>query len=94
MVLSPGPPALAQPLGGAAVHKYVIERDLPGGGKLSASELQVISENEDDIRSHAEAGGFPLNRISRIKTIIDPASADRDVEECERPASYCDVAQL
>jgi hypothetical protein len=101
-------PALAQTQGGGAMHKYVIERDLPGAGKLSPSELQAISkksrevlqgmgtkiqwvqsyvtddkiycvylaENETDIRSHAKAGGFPVNRISRIKTMIDPTSAD------------------
>src|SRR5215813_15517460 len=87
--------ALAQSQGGAAMQKYVIERDLPGAGKLSAGELQAISkksrevlqnmgtkiqwvqsyvtddkiycvylaENEADIRSHAKAGGFPVNRI-------------------------------
>lgn len=101
-------PALAQSQGGGAMQKYVIERDLPGAGKLSPSELQAISkksrevlrsmgtkiqwvqsyvtddkiycvylaENEADIRSHAKAGGFPANRISRIKTMIDPTSAD------------------
>ena len=35
-----------------------------------------LAENEADIRSHAKAGGFPANRISRIKTMIDPTSAD------------------
>ena len=35
-----------------------------------------LAENEADIRSHAKAAGFPANRISRIKTIIDPTSAD------------------
>lgn len=35
-----------------------------------------IAENEDDIRKHAAAGGFPVDRISRIKTMIDPTSAD------------------
>lgn len=101
-------PALAQSQGGA-VQKYVVERDLPGAGKLSASELQAISqrsrqvlanmgtriqwiqsyvtddkiycvylaENEADIRSHAKAGGFPANRISRIATMIDPTSGNQ-----------------
>src|SRR5262245_1886971 len=101
-------PVFAQSQGGGAMQKYVIERDLPGAGKLSPSELQAISkksreilqtmgtkiqwvqsyvsddkiycvdlaENEADIRSHAKAGGFPVNRISRIKTLIDPTSAD------------------
>ena len=88
--------------------KYVIERELPGAGKLAPGELRAISqtscnvlnamgptivwqqsyvtddklycvylaESEADIRSHAKAGGFPANRISRIRTMIDPASAD------------------
>jgi Protein of unknown function (DUF4242) len=100
--------AVAQSQGGGAMQKYVIERDLPGAGKLSPSELQAISkksrevlqsmgtkiqwvqsyvtddklycvylaENEGDIRAHAKAGGFPANRISRIKTVIDPTTAD------------------
>jgi Protein of unknown function (DUF4242) len=89
------------------MQKYVIERDLPGAGKLSPSELQAIArksnevlrgmgtkirwvqsyvtedklycvylaDSEADIRSHAEQGGFPANRISPIKTMIDPGSA-------------------
>lgn len=31
--------------------------------------------NEDIIRRHAEMGGFPANRISRIASIIDPSTA-------------------
>ena len=90
------------------MQKYVIERDLPGAGKLSAAEQQAIAqksnevlrdmgpkiqlvqsyvaddtiycvylaEDEADIRAHAKAGGFPANRISRIKTLIDPTSAN------------------
>ena len=90
------------------MQRYVIERDLPGAGKLSASELQAISqksrqvlanmgtkiqwvqsyvtddkiycvylaENEADIRSHAKAGGFPANRVSRIAAMIDPTSGN------------------
>ena len=90
------------------MQKYVIERDVPGAGKLSASDLQAIArksrevlrtmgpkiqwvqsfvtddklycvylaESEADIRSHAQAGGFPVNRISRVKTMIDLTNAD------------------
>ena len=89
------------------LDKYVIERDLPGAGKLSAAELQGIArksngvlatmgpniqwvesyvtgdkiycvyraQSEDAIRKHAEAGGFPANRISRVATVIDPTTA-------------------
>jgi hypothetical protein len=88
--------------------RYVIERDLPGAGKLSPSELHGISqkscnvlhemgptiqwehsyvtedkiycvyiaENEADVRRHAELGGFPANRISRVSSVIDPITAE------------------
>jgi hypothetical protein len=88
--------------------KYVIERDIPGAGKLSAQELKAISQkscgvlqqlgpqiqwvqsyvtgdkvycvyiapNEGMVREHAEKGGFPANRISEVKSIIDPTTAD------------------
>ncbi|MGH9717080.1 MAG: DUF4242 domain-containing protein [Candidatus Acidiferrales bacterium] len=88
--------------------KFVIERDLPGAGKLSAAELQGMSEkscsvlrnlgpqiqwvqsyvtddkiyciyiapNEEMIREHARQGGFPANKISQVRSVIDPASAE------------------
>jgi uncharacterized protein DUF4242 len=88
--------------------KYVIERDLPGAGKLSAKELQAVSQkscgvlrelgpqiqwvqsyvtddkiycvyiapDEDLIRKHAQQGGFPANRISRIRAMIDPTTSE------------------
>ena len=88
--------------------KYVIEREIPGAGKLTAMELQGVSQtscdvlrklgseiqwvhsyvtgdkvycvyiapNEDLIREHARQGGFPANRISEIKTIIDPTTSE------------------
>ena len=36
-----------------------------------------IAENEDQIREHAKRGGFPANRVSAVKTIIDPTTAER-----------------
>jgi len=88
--------------------KYIIERELPGAGKLSAGELKGIAQkscavldklgpkiqwvesyvtgdkiycvyvapNEQLIREHAQQGGFPASRISEIKTIIDPTTAE------------------
>ena len=88
--------------------KYVIERDLPGAGNLSKSDLQGIAQkscgvlrdlgpeitwqhsyvtddkiycvyiapNEQIIRQHAEQGGFPANRISEVKEVIDPTTAE------------------
>jgi cell division inhibitor SulA len=35
-----------------------------------------IAPNEDMIREHAQQGGFPANRISEIKTMIDPTTAE------------------
>lgn len=35
-----------------------------------------IAPNEKMIREHAEKGGFPANRISEIKTVIDPTTAE------------------
>ena len=33
-----------------------------------------IAPNEEMIREHARQGSFPANRISEIKTIIDPTT--------------------
>ena len=35
------------------------------------------AENEDLVREHAKRGGFPANRISEVKAIIDPASSEQ-----------------
>jgi hypothetical protein len=35
-----------------------------------------IAPNEEAIREHARRGGFPANRISEIKTMIDPTTAE------------------
>ena len=36
-----------------------------------------IASNEKVVRQHAEQGGFPANRISEVKSIIDPTTAER-----------------
>ena len=88
--------------------KFVIEREIPGVGKLSTQELQAISQkscgvlrelgpqiqwvqsyvtddklycvyvapNEELVREHARLGGFPANRVSRVRTVIDPTTAE------------------
>ena len=93
---------------GDAVPKYVIERDIPGAGKLSSAELKAISQkscgvlskmgpqiqwlqsyvtgdkiycvyiapNEKTVREHAQQGGFPANRVSEVKAVIDPTTAE------------------
>lgn len=35
-----------------------------------------IAPNEEMIREHAQQGGFPANRISEIKSVIDPTTAE------------------
>lgn len=35
-----------------------------------------IAPNEEMIRQHAQQGGFPANRVSEIKSIIDPTTAE------------------
>jgi hypothetical protein len=88
--------------------KYVIEREMPGAGKLSAGELQAASQtscgvlnrlgpsiqwlhsyvtddkiycvyiapNREMVERHAREGGFPANRISEVRTTIDPTTAE------------------
>jgi hypothetical protein len=35
-----------------------------------------IAPNEEMVREHAKQGGFPANRVSEVKRIIDPTSAE------------------
>jgi hypothetical protein len=88
--------------------KYIIEREIPGAGKLTPEQLQKISQkscgvlknlgpqiqwlqsyvtddkvycvyiapNEAMVREHAKQGGFPANRVSEVKGIIDPTTAE------------------
>ena len=35
-----------------------------------------IAPNEEVVRAHALQGGFPANRISEIKQVIDPTTAE------------------
>lgn len=37
-----------------------------------------IAPNEELIREHAQQGGFPANRISEIKSVIDPTTAETE----------------
>jgi hypothetical protein len=38
-----------------------------------------IAPNEDLIREHARRGGFPADRVSEVKAIIDPTTAEKKV---------------
>ncbi len=35
-----------------------------------------IAPNEKLVKEHAQQGGFPANRISEVKSVIDPTTAE------------------
>ena len=35
-----------------------------------------IAPNADIIREHAKLGGFPANRVSEVREMIDPTTAE------------------
>jgi hypothetical protein len=35
-----------------------------------------VAPNEEMIREHARRGSFPANRISRVRSVIDPTTAE------------------
>ena len=47
------------------VHSYV------SGDKVYCV---YIAPNEEMVREHARKGGFPVNRVSEVKMMIDPTS--------------------
>jgi hypothetical protein len=49
------------------VHSYVT------GDKIYCV---YIAPNEEMVREHAKQGGFPANRVSEVKLVIDPTSAE------------------
>jgi Protein of unknown function (DUF4242) len=36
-----------------------------------------IARDEEIVRQHAQLGGFPANRISEVKCIIDPSTSEQ-----------------
>ncbi len=90
--------------------KYLIERLIPGAGKLSPDELRTISQrscavlsdlgpqiqwvhsyvtdnkiyciyiapNEEMVQEHARRGGFPANHVVKVRTLIEPVTAEAD----------------
>ena len=95
------------------MNTYVIEREIPNAGNLTAAELQGIAqkscsvlkelgpdiewvqsyvtdnkifciykaENEAILRTHAMKGGFPINSVHLLSTIISPATATAALAE-------------
>jgi len=35
-----------------------------------------IAPNEEMVREHAKCGGFPVTRISKVSSVIDPITAE------------------
>ena len=35
-----------------------------------------IAPDEETVREHATKGGFPANRVSRLRAMIDPTTAE------------------
>jgi len=35
-----------------------------------------IAPDEAAVRTHAQKGGFPANKVSRVRTMIDPTTAE------------------
>jgi hypothetical protein len=88
--------------------KFVIEREMPGAGKMSPEELRqaamkavevlkdlgphiqwlhsyvtddklyclFLAPDEDTIREHARRTGFPANRISAVRRLLDAEAAE------------------
>ena len=88
--------------------KFLIERELPGAGNLTPSQLREISRKSCDVlqgmgpsiqwvqtyiagdalycvyvapdeaavRQHAEKGGFPVTRVTRLVGSFDPTTAE------------------
>ena len=45
---------------------------------VTGDKIYCIYQAADEslVRRHAELGGFPANRISRVTTVIDPSTAE------------------
>ena len=88
--------------------KYIIEREVPGAGRLTKDQLVATSQkscgvlnelgpkiqwvesyvtenkifcvyiapNEELLREHAKRGGFPINQVTEVKTMIDPTTSE------------------
>lgn len=89
------------------MKRYVIERTLPGVGKMTRDQLKnaaatsndalaklsgkaqwvhsyvvddktfcvYLAENEQAVLEHAKLSGFPANKITEVRSIIDPMTA-------------------
>lgn len=46
-----------------------------------------LAKNEELIREHAKISGFPVDRISEVRTTLDPTSDVEQISSYERAAS-------
>lgn len=88
--------------------EFLIERDMPGIGRLGAEDLRHASQtscsvldelgpriqwvqswvtddklycvyrapDEEMIREHGRRGGFPVNKVSQVRNMISPMTAE------------------
>jgi hypothetical protein len=89
------------------MKRYVIERNIPGVGGLTGTQLKeaavtscnalsklygkvqwehsyvvddktfciYLAENEASVQEHARLSGFPANKVTEVRTIIDPMTS-------------------
>ncbi len=89
------------------MNRYLIERTIPGAGRLSNDELQAIAQKSNEVlagmapraqwvqsyvlddalvcvyfaddpealREHGRSGGFPVDAVRQVRTVIDPTTA-------------------
>ena len=89
------------------MKRYVIERNIPGVGKLAQEQYKGVSkqsnealaklsgkvqwvqsyvvddktfciylaEDEAAVQEHARLSGFPANKVTEVRTVVDPMTA-------------------
>ena len=63
------------------MKRYVIERELPGVGKLNRQRLKETAvtskraENEAQVKEHAKLAGLPANKVTEVRSVIGPMTA-------------------
>ena len=90
------------------MHKYLIERTVPGAGQMDAPALAAIASqsnkvlrdlgpdiqwvhsyvtddkitcvylaaSEEIVREHGRCGGFPVDAVHEVRSVIDPTTAE------------------
>jgi Nickel responsive protein SCO4226-like len=91
-----------------AMHKYLVERTVPGAGQMDAGGLAAIAResnnvlrdlgpdiqwvhsyvtddkitclylatSEEIVREHGRCGGFPIDAVYEVRSVIDPTTAE------------------